>query len=102
MDLKEQVHDILTRGVTNVIVKDELEKLLLSGKKIRLYLGIDPTGFNLHIGHAVPLLKMRQFQELGHEVILLFGGFTAQIGDPSGRDETRKPLTYEQVMENAK
>lgn len=101
MDIKEQVKDILTRGVTNVIVKEELEKLLLSGKKIRLYLGIDPTGFDLHIGHAVPLRKLRRFQELGHEVILLFGGFTAQIGDPSGRDEMRKPLTYEQVMANA-
>lgn len=101
MDIKEQVRDLLTRGVTNVIVKEELEKLLLSGKKIRLYLGIDPTGFELHIGHAVPLRKLRRFQKLGHEVILLFGGFTAQIGDPSGRDEMRKPLTYEQVIANA-
>jgi len=101
MELKEQVHDILTRGVTNVIVKEELEKLLLSDKKIRLYLGIDPTGSDIHIGHAVPLLKMRKFQELGHEVILLFGGFTAQIGDPSGRSVEREPLTYEQVMKNA-
>ncbi len=97
MDLKEQVNDILTRGVTNVIVKEELEKLLLSGKKIRLYLGIDPTGSDIHIGHAVPLLKMKRFQELGHEVILLFGGFTAQIGDPSGRSVEREPLTPEQV-----
>ncbi|MBT6069161.1 tyrosine--tRNA ligase [Candidatus Peregrinibacteria bacterium] len=101
MDLKEQVNDILTRGVTNVIVKEELEKLLLSGKRIRLYLGIDPTGSDIHIGHAVPLLKMRRFQELGHEVILLFGGFTAQIGDPSGRTAEREPLTPEQVEKNA-
>lgn len=101
MDHKAQVEDVLTRGVTKVIQKEELEKLLLSKKRIRLYLGIDPTGFDLHIGHAVPLRKLRRFQELGHEVILLFGGFTAQIGDPSGRDEMRKPLTYEQVMANA-
>lgn len=100
--LKAHVQDVLTRGVTNVIVKEELEKLLLSGKKIRLYLGIDPTGADLHIGHAVPLLKLRRFQELGHEVIFLFGGFTAQIGDPSGRSAEREPLTYEEVMENAK
>lgn len=101
MDHKAQVEDVLTRGVTKVIQKEELEKLLLSKKRIRLYLGIDPTGFDLHIGHAVPLRKLRRFQELGHEVILLFGGFTAQIGDPSGRDEMRKPLTYEEVMKNA-
>ncbi|MDP4008002.1 MAG: tyrosine--tRNA ligase [Candidatus Peregrinibacteria bacterium] len=101
MELKEQVNDILTRGVTNVIVKEELEKVLLSGKKIKLYLGIDPTGSELHIGHAVPLRKLRRFQELGHEIILLFGGFTAQLGDPTGKDITRPPLTYEQVMINA-
>ncbi len=101
MNRFSQVEEILTRGVTKVIVKAELEKLLLSKKRIRLYLGIDPTGFDLHIGHAVPLRKLRRFQELGHEVILLFGGFTAQIGDPSGKDEMRKPLMYEQVMENA-
>lgn len=101
MNLKKQVNDILERGVTKVIVRETLEKKLLSGKKIKLYLGIDPTGFDLHLGHAVPLRKLRQFQKLGHEVILLFGGFTAQIGDPSGRDEMRRPLTYEEVMENA-
>ena len=75
----QKIDEILTRGVEEAIVKEDLRKKLLSGKKIRLYLGIDPTGINLHLGHVVVLWKLRDFQDLGHEVILLIGDFTAKI-----------------------
>jgi len=74
---------------------------LLSGKKLRIYNGIDPTG-KLHIGHSAVLLKLRQFQDLGHEIIVLIGDFTATIGDPTGKSKTRKPLTRKEVLANAK
>lgn len=96
----KKIEEILTRGVEGVIVKEDLKKKLLSWKKIRLYLGIDPTGSVLHLGHAVILWKLKQFQELGHEVILLIGDFTARIGDPSGRDTERKPLSEKEVKQN--
>jgi len=98
----EKINEILTRGVQEVIVKEDLKKKLLSGKKIKLYLGVDPTGFDLHLGHAIPLWKLRSFQEMGHEVVLLIGDFTARIGDPSGKDATRKPLTEKEVKANMK
>jgi len=98
----EKINEILTRGVQEVIVKEDLRKKLLSGKKIKLYLGVDPTGFDLHLGHAIPLWKLRSFQEMGHEVVLLIGDFTARIGDPSGKDATRKPLTEKEVKANMK
>ncbi|MEK7071923.1 MAG: tyrosine--tRNA ligase, partial [Patescibacteria group bacterium] len=98
----EKIEEVLTRGVEKIFPnKEELEKVLLSGKKIRLYNGIDPTG-KLHIGHLVILRKLRQFQDLGHEVIVLIGDFTAMIGDPTDKSATRKPLTRSQVLENAK
>ena len=96
----EKIKDILTRGVEDVIVREDLEKKLSSGTRIRLYLGVDPTGFNLHLGHAVVLWKLRALQELGHEVILLIGDFTARIGDPSGKDVTRVPLTEQEIKAN--
>ena len=99
---EQKIEEILTRGVEDVIVKEELKKRLLSGKKIRLYLGIDPTGSLLHLGHAVLLWKLREFQDLGHEVILLIGDFTARIGDPTDRDSARKVLTEKEVKENFK
>ncbi len=92
--------DLLTRAVETVVPRDLAEKKLKSGKKIRLYLGIDPTGAKLHIGHSVPLRKLKAFQEAGHEVIFLIGSFTAMVGDPSGRDTMREPLTKEQVQKN--
>lgn len=98
----QKIQDILTRGVQEVVVKSDLEKKLASGKRLRLYFGIDPTGKDLHLGHAVVLWKLRAFQEMGHEVILLIGDFTARIGDPSGRDSARVPLTEKQVKENMK
>ncbi len=99
---QEKIEEALTRGVEEVIVKDELRQKMLFGKKLRIYFGVDPTGALLHLGHAVVLWKLREFQELGHEVILLIGDFTAKIGDPSGRDATRVPLTDKQIKENMK
>jgi len=92
--------ELLTRAVSNVTPKDLAEKKLKSGKPLRLYLGIDPTGAKLHIGHSVPLRKLKAFQDAGHHVIFLVGSFTAMIGDPSGRDKQREALTREQVEEN--
>lgn len=94
--------ELLTRAVEKVIPEDLAEKKLKSGKPIRIYLGIDPTGSKLHIGHTVPLRKLQAFAEAGHEVIFLVGSFTAMIGDPSGRDEMRKALTKKDVENNFK
>lgn len=97
------IDELLTRGVDTIYpTRDELEKVLKSGKKLRVYQGFDPTSPELHIGHLVGLRKLRQWQELGHEVIFLIGDFTGMIGDPTGKDTTRKVLTQEQVLENAK
>lgn len=93
-------NELLTRGVAKVIPHTLAEEKLKSGKKLRMYWGIDPTGANIHLGHAVPLRKMKEFCEAGHEVIFLVGSFTAMIGDPSGRDAMREPLTREQVEKN--
>lgn len=99
----DKITELLTRGVDKIYPsKEELEKVLRSGKKLRLYQGFDPTTPELHIGHMVGLRKLRQWQDLGHEVIFLFGDFTGMIGDPSGKDKTRSMLTHEQVTENAK
>ncbi|HAI98490.1 TPA: tyrosine--tRNA ligase [Candidatus Peribacteria bacterium] len=92
--------ELLTRAVETVVPRDLAEKKLKSGKPIRIYLGIDPTGAKLHIGHSVPLKKLRAFQDAGHDVIFLIGSFTAMVGDPTGRDAMRVPLTKEQVEEN--
>ena len=103
MSQDKKIEEILTRGVENIYPsREELQKALSSGKKLRLYNGIDPTGASLHLGHMVQMLKLRQFQELGHEVIVLIGDFTAQIGDPSDKLSARQPLTHKQVLENAK
>src|SRR3990167_7970672 len=100
---EKKIDELLTRWVERVYPdKTTLEKVLISGKKIKLYYGIDPTSSTLHLGHLVQLLKLRKFQDLGHEVIILIGDFTAQIGDPTDKQTTRKPLTHKQVLENAK
>lgn len=91
---------ILERGVANVVIKSELEKKLNSGKKLRIKFGIDPTGSDLHLGHGVVLRKLRQFQERGDTAILLIGDYTARIGDPSGKSETRKILTEQEIKKN--
>ena len=99
----DKIEELLTRGVEKIIPsKEELEKVLRSGKKLRIYQGFDPTSPEFHIGHMVGLRKLRQWQDLGHEVIFLIGDFTGRIGDPTGKDKTRVPLTKAQVLENAK
>ncbi len=92
--------DLLTRAVSDVVPRDLALAKFNSGKPLRVYFGIDPTGAKLHLGHAVPLRKLRAFQEAGHHVILVIGSFTAMIGDPSGRDTMREPLTEAQVKKN--
>lgn len=93
-------NELLTRAVSDVVPRKVAEEKLKSGKPLRLYFGIDPTGARLHLGHSVPLRKMRAFQDAGHHVILLIGSFTAMVGDPSGRDEMRAALTAEDVKKN--
>ncbi len=93
---------VITSGTMQIVPLDELRKKLEKGTPLNIKLGVDPTSPDLHLGHAVPLRKMRQFQELGHDVTLIIGNGTALIGDPSGRDSTRPPLTEEKVEENAR
>ena len=93
---------IIKHGVDELIVEAEMRKKLESGRTLRIKLGLDPTAPDLHLGHTVVLNKLRQFQDLGHTVIFLIGDFTSMIGDPSGRNATRPPLTREQIAENAK
>ena len=92
---------LLKRGTHEILLEDELNKKLASGRKLRIKAGFDPTAPDLHLGHSVLLTKMRQFQDLGHEVIFLIGDFTGRIGDPTGKNVTRKPLTEEEVKANA-
>ncbi len=99
----DKIEELLTRGVDEIIPsRDELEKILRSSKKLRVYQGFDPSSPDLHIGHMIGLRKLRQWQELGHEVIFLIGDFTGMIGDPTGREETRPVLSKETVEKNAK
>jgi tyrosyl-tRNA synthetase len=94
------INDVLNRGVETILPSKEALEKLMGSKKIRLYLGIDPTGNELHVGHAVVLRKLQQFADLGHEVILLVGNGTVKIGDPTGKDTTRPMLTDKQIEEN--
>ena len=99
-DAKEQAEE-LGRNAAEVISGDELAAKLREGRPLRVKLGMDPTAPDLHLGHSVTLKKLRDFQRRGHTVIFLVGDFTAMIGDPTGRSETRKPLTREQIVANA-
>lgn len=94
--------EILTSGIAQCVPQHDLVKKLESGKKLQIKLGMDPTAPDLHLGHAVVLKKMKQFQDLGHETIFLIGDYTARIGDPTGKSKTRPPLTEEQILLNAK
>lgn len=102
----EKQFETIKRGAVEIIVEDELLRKLRKSyevkRPLRIKAGFDPTAPDIHLGHTVLLEKMRQFQELGHEVIFLIGDFTGMIGDPSGKSEMRKPLTREEVLENAK
>jgi tyrosyl-tRNA synthetase len=97
---------LIRRGVEQIVPEDELRKKLgrsvKTGKPLRVKYGIDPTGIDVHLGHTVPLRKLRLFQDLGHQAVLIIGNYTALVGDPSGRDQTRARLTEEQVEANAR
>jgi tyrosyl-tRNA synthetase len=94
--------DIIKRGAAEVIPEDLLVKRLTEGRSLRIKAGFDPTAPDLHLGHTVLLNKMKQFQDLGHEALFLIGDFTGMIGDPTGKNATRKPLSRDEVIENAK
>ena len=98
---EKTLHKILRRGVSEIIVEEEFVRLLQSGKPLRLKMGFDPSRPDIHLGHVVGLRKLRQLQQLGHQVILIVGDWTAQIGDPSGSTVTRPMLTHEAVKANA-
>jgi tyrosyl-tRNA synthetase len=104
MDVADQLA-ILKRGVEKIEPEAEfvkkLERSVRENRPLRVKYGIDPTGIDVHLGHTVPLRKLRQFQELGHTAVVIIGNYTALVGDPSGRDETRARLTHEMVEANA-
>ncbi len=98
-----KIEEFLERGIANIYPsKDFLKEKLKSGKQLKIYLGIDPTGPTLHLGHAIPIKKLAELQKMGHKIILLMGDFTARIGDPTGKGESRKQLTKKQVLDNLK
>ncbi|HZA21896.1 MAG TPA: tyrosine--tRNA ligase, partial [Dehalococcoidia bacterium] len=96
-----QIDQITRRGVKDIISRDEFVEMLKAGKPLRLKMGFDPSRPDIHLGHVVGLRKLRQLQELGHQVILIVGDWTAQIGDPSGQSATRPMLTHDEVVANA-
>ena len=100
IDIEHQL-EIFKRGADELLVEAEVAAKLKRGTPLRIKLGLDPTAPDIHIGHTVVLNKMRQMQDLGHQVIFLIGDFTSMIGDPSGRNATRPPLTHEQIVANA-
>lgn len=105
LDVQGQL-EILRRGVEQIVPEGDflkkLERSVRENRPLRVKYGIDPTGIDVHLGHTVPLRKLRQFQDLGHTAVIIIGNYTALVGDPSGRDETRSALTKEQVAENAR
>ena len=98
----QEAMDLICRGTDEVIQVEQLEKKLSRGKPLVVKAGFDPTAPDLHVGHTVLINKMRHFQELGHTVVFLIGDFTGFIGDPTGKNVTRPPLTEEEIAENAK
>lgn len=98
----QRIRQVLEKGVEEALEKESLERKLASGKQLRVKFGVDPTAPDLHLGHSVPLRKLKEFQDLGHKAVLIIGDFTAMIGDPTGKSETRKPLTEKEVKENLK
>ena len=101
VNVDEQIK-IISKGADEVIALEELKEKLKEGKPLTVKLGLDPSAPDIHIGHAVVLRKIKQLQDLGHKAVIIIGDFTGMIGDPSGKSKTRKPLTKEQVLENAK
>ncbi|MBI4055983.1 MAG: tyrosine--tRNA ligase, partial [Elusimicrobia bacterium] len=100
MEIEKQLH-ILQRGAVELVSPEELKQKIQNKKTLRVKLGVDPTSPELHLGHTVPLTKLRAFQDLGHHAVLIIGDFTAQVGDPSGQDKTRPVLSYEEIQHNA-
>lgn len=100
--MNSQIHNLLHKWVTRVIDKENLEKKLLSGQKLVVKLGIDPVASKIHLGHMIPFMKLRQFQEMGHTAVLLFGDATAQVGDTSDKDAERPMLTREETEKHAR
>ncbi len=98
----EEQMELIERGISELISLRELEEKLKTKKTLKIKVGFDPTAPDLHLGHTVLINKMRHFQELGHEILFLIGDFTGRIGDPTGKNTTRPPLTHEEVLENAK
>ena len=101
MNKREQL-EIIKRGTDEILIESELIEKLKKGVPLKIKAGFDPTAPDLHLGHAVLLNKLRQFQDLGHEVYFLIGDFTGMIGDPTGKNVTRPPLSEDDVKENAK
>ncbi len=99
---EKKIDEVLSRGVEDIFIKEHLKNRLLSGKVLRVKFGIDPTGSKIHLGRAIPLRKLRQFQDLGHQAVLIIGDFTAMIGDPSDKLEKRPMLTEKQIKTNLK
>jgi tyrosyl-tRNA synthetase len=99
--MSDRIKNLLEKGVSRIIDRENLEKRLALGKPLRIKFGIDPTGTIVHIGHAVPMMKLRQFQELGHHITILIGDATAQVGDTSDKDAERPMLEREQTRKNA-
>ncbi|MFH1029977.1 MAG: tyrosine--tRNA ligase, partial [bacterium] len=99
---KKKIKELLTRGVVDVIVRGDLEEKLQSGRKLRVKYGIDPTGPKIHLGRASTMRKLAKFQELGHQIVLIVGDFTAQIGDASDKTKERLMLSFKDVQENMK
>ena len=93
--------ELIKRGADELLVEADLVEKLKTGRPLRVKAGFDPTAPDLHLGHTVLINKLRHFQELGHQVLFLIGDFTGMIGDPSGKNTTRPPLTREQVLDNA-
>ena len=97
----EEILKEISRGAVDIVSREDLAKKIASGRKLRVKLGVDPSSRDLHLGHSVVLDKLRQFQDLGHTAVLIIGDFTAQVGDPSGRDATRPVLDAATVAANA-
>jgi tyrosyl-tRNA synthetase len=102
MSAVEQAIQTIRRGVHELIVEEELARKLASGRRLRIKLGLDPTAPDLHLGHTVVINKLRDFQQLGHQIQFLIGDFTGMIGDPTGKNQTRPPLTREEIERNAR
>ena len=100
MTKEQKIQELLTRGTVDLIVKKDLEEKLKSGKKLRIKYGVDPTGPKIHLGRASTMRKLAKFQELGHQIVLIVGDFTAQIGDASDKTNERPMLTYDDIKKN--